>query len=158
MDLYESRRFISQIHNLSNHLTISERKNENLQSTEKICINTHLFLTLISVMGRIYPRPPSISCWSSLNNYETVKVVILAFSSIQYFIRYIRTTFGILNSPQSPNIEQNSDVMWIYGWNYGTVSHHLAIFDGYWSSTSKDIKYLTWDLTLLLLSWSSQTT
>ena len=46
----------------------------------------------------------------SFNDSETVKVVTMAFSSIQkHFIRDIRAKFGILNSLQSPDIGQNSD-------------------------------------------------
>ena len=49
-------------------------------------------------------------CLFSLNNSETVKAVTLAFWSIQsHFIRDIRTTFDIPNSPQSPNIGQKSN-------------------------------------------------
>ena len=35
---------ISQMHHRSNHLNWSERKNENLQSSEKISVNAYLFL------------------------------------------------------------------------------------------------------------------
>ena len=46
----------------------------------------------------------------SLNKSETVKVLTLAFGSIQYhYIRHVSTTFGIRNSTQSPDIAQNSD-------------------------------------------------
>ena len=56
------------------------------------------------------PPPPTISCWSFLNESETVKAVTLAFCSIQlHFIRNIRDKFGIPNSPQSQYIGQNSD-------------------------------------------------
>ena len=49
------------------------------------------------------PTPPS-------SNSETAKAVNLAFCSIQhYFIRDIGAKFGIHNSPQSPDIGQNSD-------------------------------------------------
>ena len=49
-------------------------------------------------------------CWFSLNNLETVKAVSLAFCGIQeHFISDIRAKFGISNSPQSPDITQNSD-------------------------------------------------
>ena len=48
--------------------------------------------------------------WFSLNNSETVKAVPLAFWRIQkHFIRKICVNFGIPNSPQSPDIRQNSD-------------------------------------------------
>ena len=33
-------------------------------------------------------------------------------------------------------------VMGIYGWKLLTVSHHLAMFGGHWSSPSEDIKFL----------------
>ena len=49
-------------------------------------------------------------CWFSPNNSKTVKFVTVAFCSIQqYFIRNIRTKFGIPNLPQSPDIRKNSD-------------------------------------------------
>ena len=50
-----------------------------------------------------------LAYWFSLNNSETIKAVTLAFCSIQqHFIRDIRDKFGIPNSPQSPDIGQNS--------------------------------------------------
>ena len=55
---------------------------------------------LIWVGGNFTP------CWFSLNNSEAVKAAILAFCRD---IRDIRAEFGIPNSPQSPNIVQNSD-------------------------------------------------
>ena len=46
----------------------------------------------------------------SLNNWETVKAVTLAFCSIQqHFIRKTCAKFGISYSSQSPDIGQNSD-------------------------------------------------
>ena len=49
-------------------------------------------------------------CWFSVNNSEKVKAVALAFCSIQqHFIRDVLAKFGILNSLQTPDIEQNSD-------------------------------------------------
>ena len=49
-------------------------------------------------------------CWFSLDNSETVKAVTLAFCRIQWhFIREVLVKFGILHSPQSPDIGQNSD-------------------------------------------------
>ena len=58
-----------------------------------------------------YPLPSlPPSCWFSLNNSATVKAVTLAFWNIQYhFIRNVRAKFGILYSPQSSDIGQNSD-------------------------------------------------
>ena len=58
--------------------------------------------------------------WFSLNNSETVKAVPLAFCRIQkHFIRKISANLGIPNSPQSPDIRQNSDWgisdIWISG-------------------------------------------
>ena len=38
--------------------------------------------------------------------------------------------------------------MRIYGWKPVTLSHHLAIFYGHWSSASGDTKYLTSHVTL----------
>ena len=53
---------------------------------------------------------PPLFFWFSLNNSEKVKALTLAFSSIQlHFIRNIRAKFRIPNSPQSLDIEQNSD-------------------------------------------------
>ena len=61
--------------------------------------------TLIWVWGVLL-----LPCWFSLNNSETVKDVTLAFCSIQkLFIKDICVKFGIPNSPQSPDIDQNSD-------------------------------------------------
>ena len=63
------------------------------------------YIILIWVGGNFIPP-----CWFSLNNSETVKAVTLAFCSIQeHFIRNIRAKFGISNSPQSPDIGQNSN-------------------------------------------------
>ena len=39
----------SQMHNHINHLTLSERKNENFQKTEKKCINAY-FLTQVFLL------------------------------------------------------------------------------------------------------------
>ena len=48
--------------------------------------------------------------WFPLNNSETIKLVTLAFCSIQSrFIRDTRATFGIPYSPQYADIEQKSD-------------------------------------------------
>ena len=48
--------------------------------------------------------------WFSLNNSKTVKAVTLEFCSIQqHSIGEIRAKFSVYNSPQSPDIEQNSD-------------------------------------------------
>ena len=50
------------------------------------------------------------TCWFSLKNSEMKKAVTLVFCSIQYhFIRDIRASLGILNSPQCPYIGQSSD-------------------------------------------------
>ena len=58
--------------------------------------------------GRGGNSPPPF--WFSLNISETVKAVALAFCTIQnHFIRDIRAKFGIYNSPQSSDTEQNSD-------------------------------------------------
>ena len=47
---------------------------------------------------------------SSSSKWEMVKVATLEFCSIQkHFIRDIRAKFYIPNSPQSPDIGQNSD-------------------------------------------------
>ena len=45
----------SQIHHHSSHLTLSERKNENFQSTQKIIINAHLLLrkSFLLVLGTL---------------------------------------------------------------------------------------------------------
>ena len=60
-------------------------------------------LTLIWVGGRV-------KFWFSLNTSKTVNAVTLKFCSIQWHsIRDIRAKFGIHNSPQSPDIVQNSD-------------------------------------------------
>ena len=49
-------------------------------------------------------------CWFSLNNSETVKAATLALCNFQWhFIRDVRAKFGILYSPQSPDIGQNSE-------------------------------------------------
>ena len=49
-------------------------------------------------------------CWFSLYKSERVKAVTLAFFRIQKrFSRDILAKFGIPNSPQSPDIVQNSD-------------------------------------------------
>ena len=56
--------------------------------------------------GNFTPSP----CWFSLNNSETVKAVTLVFCSIQqHFIRDVPAKFGFPNSPQYPDIGQNSD-------------------------------------------------
>ena len=48
-------------------------------------------------------------CWFPLIYSETVKAVNLAFCSFQHhFIKNIHSKFGILNSPQSPDLGQNS--------------------------------------------------
>ena len=45
-----------------------------------------------------------------LNNSEMVKAVTLVFFSIQnFFIRNIRTKYGIPNSSQSPDFGENPD-------------------------------------------------
>ena len=55
----------------------------------------------------ILPLP---HCLFSLNNSETVKIVTLAFCSIQYYFnRNILAKFDISNSSQSPGIGQNSE-------------------------------------------------
>ena len=55
-------------------------------------------------LGRGEVRSPS--CWLSFNNSETVKAVTLL---ICIYIKDICDTFGILKSPQSLDIGQNSD-------------------------------------------------
>ena len=63
-------------------------------------------LTLIWVAGGGDFTP----CWFSLNNSKTEKAVNLTFCSTQkLFIKYILAKFSIPNSPQSPDIGQNSD-------------------------------------------------
>ena len=59
----------------------------------------------VCVAGLIHPP-----CWFSLKDSQTVKVVTLAFSSIQQnFIKSFRAKFGVPNSPLSSDIGQNSD-------------------------------------------------
>ena len=80
--------------------------------TEKKLIVHLISLTLIWVGWGNSPSPLPLCCFFSLNNSETVKAVTLAFSifSIQlHFIRDIRAKFGVPNSPQSPDIQQNSN-------------------------------------------------
>ena len=65
----------------------------------------------------------------SLNNSERVKAITLTFFSIQKpFIRNICAKCGILNSPQSPDIGQNSDGgisdFWIFGQFLITENFH----------------------------------
>ena len=63
-------------------------------------------LTLMWVGGGVI----LFSSWFSLNNSKTVKAVTLEFCSMQkYFIRDICAKFGIHDSPESPDIVQNSD-------------------------------------------------
>ena len=83
-------------------------------------------------LGRVIPL-----CWFSLNNSETVKALVtLPFGSIQYqFIRVIRAKFGILNLPQSADIEQNSDGSIS---NFGISSEYLTNENRHNSRTSND--------------------
>ena len=51
----------------------------------------------------------TLPCWFSLDISETVEVVTLALCSIQqHLFRDIRVKCGIPNSPQSPDIGQNT--------------------------------------------------
>ena len=88
--------------------------------------------TLIWVWGVLL-----LPCWFSLNNSETVKDVTVAFCSIQkLFIRDICVKFGIPNSPQSPDIDQNSDG----GISIFSVTGEFFINEnGHSSRTSHDI-------------------
>ena len=64
--------------------------------------------------GMVIILPPT--CWLSLNNYETLLAVTLAFPSIQqHFIRDVCAKFGIPYLPQSTDIGQNSGVFPIFG-------------------------------------------
>ena len=83
-------------------------------------------------LGRVIPL-----CWFSLNDSETVKpLVTLPFGSIQYqFIRVIRAKLGILNLPQSADIEQNSDGSIS---NFGISSESLTNENRHNSRTSND--------------------
>ena len=66
-------------------------------------------------MGGILPPPPTplittTTSSFSLNNSKMVNPVTLEFCNIQqHSIRDIRSTFGVHNSHQSPDIGQNSD-------------------------------------------------
>ena len=61
-------------------------------------------------MHKFYQRVILPPVGFSLNNSETIKAVSLKFCSIQQrFTREVLTKFDIPNSPQSPDIGQNSD-------------------------------------------------
>ena len=73
-------------------------------------VSTVPSLTLIWVGRGGNFTPPSPS-WFSLNNSRTVKAVNPGLCSVQqHSIRDIRAKFGIHNSPEFPDIGQNSDV------------------------------------------------
>ena len=70
----------------------------------------HIFLSLKPNLGggRVILQSPSNPL--SLNNSEAIKTVALAFCSIhQHFIRDISAKICIPNSPQPPDIGQNSN-------------------------------------------------
>ena len=86
------------------------------------------------------PPPPPLPCWFSLNNSKTLKATSLAFCSIQLnLIRNARVKFGILYSPQSPDIGKNSDGgifnFWISGKFLIKRNYHKS-----WTSDGIDMK------------------
>ena len=71
--------------------------------------------------GMVVILPPT--CWFSLNNYESLQAVTLAFPSIQqHFIRDVRAKFGIPYLPQYTDIGQSSDGVFPI---FGFLVNHL---------------------------------
>ena len=40
------------------------------------------------------------------------------------------------------HVASRKHAIWIYGWKFPTMSHHLAVFGGHWTYANANIKYL----------------
>ena len=100
-----------------------------------VCIVGQFNLSLGGWKGNFTP------CWFSLNNSETVKAATLALCNFQWhFIRDVRAKFGILYSPQSPDIGQNSERgIPISRFLVNPLEKEIVI-------TPEPVMILTWDL------------